>query len=373
MMGNCIRKGLPASNMKLFNKKKQFVAVDIGTSSIKLMELDCRGAKPYLLNASITPLPINAFSNNQITKKESVAEKLRTALASQQGGETNIVTAMPALAVFTKRISMAAMDPREIATTIRFEAGNYIPQGVDTVKLDYSILDHKANEEIDVLVVAVKNEIVDSFVECFTLAGYDTGIVDVDYFALQNAYELSYPELREKSVCLVHIGARYSFINICKNGVPLFTGNIAVGGTAITQEIAKVMSVEVTDAETLKLESTEEASSPDDKVASTIAKSRRGIVSDLDRQIRIMWNASGADEDISHIFLSGGGALLQGLSKELSDAIGCSCQLLDPFRGFEVGDEFDKEYLAKLSPSMSIAAGLAIRSFGDKEEGGLAA
>ncbi len=356
--------------MGIFNKKKQFVAVDIGASSIKLMELDCRGAKPYLVAASITPLPIAAFSNNQITKKESTAEKVAAALSAYGSQEVSVVCAMPALGVFTKRVTMPAMDPKELGQTVRFEAGSYIPQGVESVKLDYSILAKKPTGELEVLVVAVKNEIVDSFVDTVKLAGYDTGIVDVDYFAYQNAFELAYPESKDQAVCLVHIGARYSFINICKDGIPLFTGNISLGGSVVTQEIARVMSVEQSDAETLKLECDPSKASADDKVVGIIAKSRRALVSDLDRQIRIMWNASGAEEDLGRIVLSGGGALLDGLVTELSETSGVACELFDPFKGIEVGSEFDKDHITKLGPSMSIAAGLAMRSFGDKGEGG---
>ncbi len=359
--------------MGMFTKKREFLALDIGGSSIKLMELDCRGSKPYLLNASITPLSGNAFSNNQISKKELVAEKLSSALAGRGKQTCSLIVAMPAPTIFTKRVTMAEMDPKELASTIRFEAGAYIPQGVDSVNLDYSILNRKPNGELDILVVAVKNEIVDSFLETITLAGFSTAIVDVDYFALQNAFETAYPELVEKPICLVHIGSRYSFINICKGGTSLFTGNVTLGGASITQEIAKTMGVEFADAETLKLELDETGEAGDEKLLAVIAKTRKSLVTDLDRQIRIMWNASGAESEISHIFLSGGGSLLTNLDKELSSASGVKCELMDPFRSFEIGDDFDKNYIQKLSPSMSIAAGLAIRQFGDKVEGKITA
>ena len=360
--------------MSLLSQNKSFIAVDIGSSSIKVMELDLRGARPYLVAASITPLPNGVFSNNQISKKEATAEKVAAALSEYRSGDIATVSAMPALSVFTKRVTMGAIEERELLQTIKFEAGSYIPQGSDSVKLDYSIINRKPTGELDILVVAVKNEIVDSYVETFRLAGFETGIVDIDYFSYQNAFELAYPELRDQPTCLVYVGARYSFINICKGGLPLFTGNISIGGAAITQEIARVLGVELADAETLKLEaSANKNQDPDDKVQNIIAKSRRALVADLDRQIRIMWNACGIDQDLGRIFIAGGGALLDGLPEALSEATNASCELFDPFRGIEVGTEFNKEYITKLGPSMAIAAGLAIRSFGDKVEGGASA
>ena len=357
--------------MGLFKKKRSFIAIDIGGGSVKLMELDTRGEKPYLLNATITPISHSAFANNQITKKESVAEKISAALLGRDKDSVAVAVAMPAPAVFTKKLTMAEMDPKELLTTIRFEASSYIPQGVDTVRLDYSILNRKPNGELEVLVVAVKNEIVESFLDTISLAGYETAIVDVDYFALQNAFENAYPHLISKPVCLVHVGTRYSFINICKDGISLFTGNVALGGMSVTQEIAKAMEVELVEAEKLKQGFKLEDSSTDPKLTEVITKARKSLVSDLDRQIRIMWNASGADEDISSIFLSGGGSLLPNLDTDLSALAGVSCELMDPFHGFEIGEEFDRSYIKKLSPSMTIAAGLAIRRFGDKAKGGI--
>lgn len=358
--------------MSLLGSSKSFIAVDVGSSAIKVMELDLRGSKPYLVAASITPLPVGAFSNNQISKKEATAEKIAAALSEYRAGEILTNCAMPALGVFTKRVTMGATDDKELAQTIKFEASSYIPQGADSVKLDFSIINRKPTGELDILVVAVKNEIVDSYVETFRLAGFDTGVVDVDYFAYQNAFELSYPELKDQAVCLVHVGARYSFINICKGGLPLFTGNISIGGAAITQEIARVVGVELADAETLKLEASAGKSSADERVMNVIQKSRRALVADLDRQIRIMWNACGVDQELGKVFLSGGGALLEGLPKELSEASGVQVELFDTLRGIEVGPEFNKEYIAKLGPAMTISAGLAMRAYGDKVEGGAA-
>lgn len=354
--------------MRILKKSKNFVAVDIGASSIKLMELDRRGAKPYLLNASITPIPPGSFSNNQITKKDIVSEKVNAALTGQDRAATAVVISMPAPAIFAKRITMAEMNPKEMGATIRFEAASYIPQGVDSVKLDYTVVNRKPNGELDVLVVAVKNEVVDSFVDTISQAGFETAIVDVDYFALQNSFEMSYPELIEKPVCLVHIGSRYSFINICRGGISLFTGNVTLGGVTITQEICKALGVDAAEAEKLKLEFDPTSDDVDEKLKGVIEKCKKTLVTDLDRQIRIMWNASGAEEEIASIFLSGGGALLPGIDKDLGEASGVRCELMDPFRALEVGDEFDRSYIQKLSPSMAIAVGLAIRQFGDKSE-----
>jgi len=356
--------------MSLIGQNRSFVGVDIGSSSVKVMELDLRGTKPYLVAASITPLPSGVINNNQITKKEAVAEKIAAALSEYRASEVAVVTAAPALAVFTKRITMGIIDERELLQTIRFEAGSYIPQGADSVKIDYSVLSRKPTGELELLVVAVKNEIVDSYVDSIRLAGFTAGIVDVDYFAYQNVFEAGYPELRDQPVCLINIGSRYSFVNICKSGLPIFTGGISIGGSAISQEISRVLNIELADAETLKIEASTGKGSSDEKVRSVIEKSRKAIVADLERQVRIMWNACGLENDPERVFLAGGGVLMDGLVTELSESLGVKCELFDPFRAIEVGPEFNKEYITKLGPSMTVAAGLALRTFSDKVEGG---
>ncbi|RMD85621.1 MAG: type IV pilus assembly protein PilM [Candidatus Dadabacteria bacterium] len=346
------------------SKQKTFIGLDIGSSSVKMVELDCSGAKPALLSMNMASIPGNAFLNNAVSNKEVVAEKVHSVIGNRNIEELAAVVAMPAPSAFTKKITLPDMDPGELKATIEFEAGSYIPHGLDAVRMDYCILGKKESGEFEVLLVAVKNEIVDSFLDVMARAGIEVGVIDIDYFALQGAYEVSYPDLIDKTVALIDIGARFSFINICKLGKSLFTGNISVGGLELTHEIARTLGIELNDAEAIK--KTLKDGDYDEELTEVVQQNRSSLVSELDRQIRLMWNASGADEDIDHILLSGGGAQVPGIAEELLARTGIPTEIMDPLKGISIGGDFDIEYINEMRHIVGIAVGLALRRSGDR-------
>lgn len=355
----------------LFRKKESLIAIDIGSSAIKMLELDMKGARPKLLNIGISPVTGEIFSNNALTKGEKLAEQISALLEANSVADKRVCTAVPGPSVFTKRIKMPKLDPGELATNIQFEAGNFIPHNIDAVKLDYHVIGESGKNQLDVLVVAVKNEILDSFMDCFSYAGLEVAVADVDSFALQNMFELGYPEMLSKTVALVNIGARYSSINICKNGQSLFTGDVSVGGKLFTDAIAEVMGVPADQAETLKRKKKGGPSNAqNDAIAGAVQdildRNIEYVASELNRQLSFFWNASGAEEQIDSIMLTGGGSLVPGLVEELSEKTGINCALLDPLRGIEHGEGFDAAYLQEIGPLFSVAVGMGIREPGDK-------
>lgn len=350
----------------LFTKGEALISIDIGLSGVKLIELDASSDVPQLVNIAAQPFAADVFNNNVISKTEVVSEAISGMLEANAIGDQRAVVAMPGPSVFTKRVSMPKMSPAELTTNVQFEAGNFIPHNVDAVKIDYHVIGEKGKNNLDVLVVAVKSEIVASFVECLSLAGLEAAVVDVDYFALQNCFEISYPELIDKTVTLIDIGARYSSINICKAGQSLFTGDLAIGGRLFTDVIAQETGVSPEEAEKIKKD--KHASGVDQEVVhDVIDRKIEYVASEFNRQLSLFWNASGAEEGIDKIMLTGGGSLIPGLLEELSEKTGIECGLIDPFKGIECGEDFDSSYLEELKPSMAVCIGMGIRHPGDKE------
>jgi type IV pilus assembly protein PilM len=350
----------------LFVKKESLISIDIGSSGIKLLELDMTGEKPSLVNLGMVPLTGEVFANNVITKTEKVSEQIASLLETNAITDKRVVVAIPGPSVFTKKIKMAKMSPAELHTNIYFEAGNFIPHNIDAVRMDYHVLGESGKNQLDVLVVAVKNEIIDSFLNTMSMSGLETAVVDVDYFALQNMFELCYPELKSKTIALINIGARYSSINICRNGDSLFTGDIVVGGRLFTEAIAESTGLSVDEAEKLKKKGAT-AKTPDiETMQDVIDKKVEYVASEFNRQLSFFWNASGSDEGIDQILLTGGGSQIPGLVEELSEKTGIECSIINPFKGVHCGETFDKAYIAEMGPLMSINVGLAIRQPGDK-------
>jgi type IV pilus assembly protein PilM len=350
---------------EMFKKHESLISIDIGSSSIKLLELDVKGGKPTLLNVAMSPFSGDVFSNNVISKSEKVAEAITGLLESNAISDRRVVTALPGPSVFTKKIKMPKMQLSELDSNIYFEASNFIPHNIEAVKMDYHILGESGKNQLDVLVVAVKNEIIDSFLNTLSLAGLEAAVVDVDYFALQNMFEICYPELSSKTVALINIGARYSSISICRDGGSLFTGDIVVGGKMFTDAIAEATGVTPEEAE--KIKKSGDRSSPDfETVQEVIDKKVEYVASEFNRQLSFFWNASGSEDGIDRIMLSGGGSLIPRLSEELSEKTGLECGILDPFKNLELGEGFDRKYLKDIGPLMAISVGLAIRQPSDK-------
>ena len=351
----------------LFRKKKQeaLVGVDIGSSSVKLVGLDITGASPKLLDLGIAPLKGDVFSNNVITNPNKVADAVTSLLHSSGGGERRAVTAVPSPSVFTKKIKVPHMNLKDLDTNIHFEAGSFIPHNINAVKLDYHIIGESGKNQLDVMVAAVKNEIIDSFLSALFTAGLNTAVVDVDCFALQNVFELNYPELVETTVALINVGVRYSSINICKGGRSLLTGDIAVGGKVFTDALSEVYGLSYEEAEAVKLAGTKRNASYED-ADSILKKCAEKAATDFNRQLSFFWNASGSDEGIDSIFLAGGGACVPGLVDEMSEKTGIECQIIDPFRAIDVPSGFAPDYLKSVGPMAAIGVGLAIRQPADK-------
>ena len=351
--------------LDFFSKVEPLVAIDIGSTGVKLIELDISGDKPKLINLGYSPISEDVFSNNVLSKPEVVAEKLGALLESAGVSDKRVVVAMPGPSVFTKRITTAKADPKELAQNIQFEAGSFIPHNIDEVKLDYHIIGDAGKGKLDVLVVAVKNEIIDSFTECLSMCGLEPAVIDVDCYALQNMFELGYAEQLPQTVALINIGARYSSINICRGGKSLFTGDISLGGKVFTDAIAQELNVSAADAELLKrgkgappsLQLTKEV----------IDKNVEYVASELNRQLSFFWNASGAEDGIERILVSGGGSQVLGLIDELREKTGLQCEFLDPFRGIEIGSSVDAQQVKDTAALMSICVGMGIRQPGDRE------
>ena len=353
---------------KFFTKTESLVAIDIGSTSIKLVEFDVTGEKPLLLSLGSVPLQGDVFNSHTIAKNESVAQQL-TALCEAKGiQEKRLVTSVPAPSAFTKKIQVPSMSMAELRQSISFEASNYIPHNIDAVRLDFHVIGPASKGQMEVLVVAVKNEIVDSVLDTVALAGMETAVVDVEYFALQNAFELNYPEFLDKTVAVIGVGARYSAINVCRGGRSLLTGDVSVGGKQFSDVLMDTLGVSPDDAERCKAgdppasmqESVRQAA------ADLLQKGVEQAAADLNRQLSFLWNAVGADEGIDMIFVSGGGAQAKGFLEALGSKTGVECHFLDPFVGVDVAGSVSPADLKRFAPVMGVSAGLGIRQVGDK-------
>jgi type IV pilus assembly protein PilM len=341
----------------LFEKKKPFVGIDIGAHGIKALQL--KRVKDQFIIDKIGAVSFNQdiFSQNTISKPEYVSGKLMELIAECEIKDAEYVTAVPSPSVFTKRVKVPQLSIEELREHIEFEAANYIPHGTESVHLDFHIVGIASKSQYEVIIIAVKNEIVESFEEVFALSGLKLSVLDIDQFAFQNSFEKNYPEKISSTVALLNIGHRYSGINICRDGQSLFSGDIPVGGRQLIDAIAEAKSIDKIQAENLLHNS---ASDPD------IKEEIESMTSELSRQISYFWNAAGAQGGIDLIALSGGVSVLSGLLNCLTEETATECMLLDPFKNLNFSPTLDSEKWQLLQRHFAVALGLALRQTGDK-------
>ena len=352
--------------MGLFTKAEELIAIDVGASSIKFVEMDLKGDAPVVNQFAVVPLTGEIFQGSAIGSTEQVSTTISTMLEAAGIAGKRVVTAMPSPSVFSKRVQLARVPLSELGSTIEFEAANYVPQSTNGLKLDFHVIGASGKSHLDVLLVAVKNEVVDSYLDVIASAGLDTAVVDIDYFALQNIFEANYPELLDKNVALLNVGSRFTTINICRGGQSLVTSDIGIGGKSFTEALASELELSPQDAEKAK-RAADPAHPRHSSIEEVVDRLVEAAASELNRQLSLVWNSGGADEGIDTIFISGGGALIRGFLEELSEKTGVKCERLNPFKLVQIGSSIDRTQLEAMSPLIAVCAGLGLRQAGDKE------
>jgi type IV pilus assembly protein PilM len=216
---------------------------------------------------------------------------------------------------------------------------------------------------MNVLLVASKKDIINDYVSVFNESGLHLSVVDVDSFAVQNAFEINHDVSTEDVAALINIGASVMNINVVKAGITLFTRDVQMGGNLYTEEIQKQLGLSGSEAESMKLLANESNNSALNDV---LAKVNDTITQEIRRSLDF-YNSTANDDRITHLFVSGGAFKGYKLIDTVSEKIGLPVELINPFAKLKYNEkEFDPEYLQEISPFMSVTVGLAIRRSGDK-------
>ncbi len=244
------------------------------------------------------------------------------------------------------------------------EAGSAIPEHLDNVTLDYQVVGYTEREELEVLLVAVKKDIVNSYTSVIRDAGLTPHIVDVDYFALENMFELNYDVEEAQVVGLVNIGARYCSINILRGGRSSFTGDIPVGGAEFSDVLIRNLGVTADEAELLKTGGVARDISRE-QVDAALMPAAQLLVEEIHRALSFYWRAD-AEEPLSAVYLSGGTARTEGLARMLSDRLETPVEVVNPLSRVTLARSVDSDFVRENASSLAVTVGLAARRPGDK-------
>jgi type IV pilus assembly protein PilM len=219
------------------SKKKDIIGIDIGSSSVKLVQVKEHKGAFTLLNVGILPLPPEAIVDNTLMDSSSIVETIKKLLKSLNIRAKDAACSVSGNSVIIRKISLPAMPSEELEDQIHWEAEQYIPFDINDVNIDFQILaaDQHDPAKMEVLLVASKKDIINDYLAVFNETGINLAVVDVDSFAIQNAFELNYDVEPENVSALINIGASIMNLNIVKNGISLFTRDVQMGGNLYTE------------------------------------------------------------------------------------------------------------------------------------------
>lgn len=349
----------------LFAKKRETVGIDIGSSSVKLVQLREQKGAYQLLNVGILPLPAEAIVDNTLMDSSSIVETIKNLIKSLNIKATDAACSISGNAVIIRKIVLPAMTSAELEEQIQWEAEQYIPFDINDVNIDFQILSPDENDpsKMNVLLVASKKDIVNDYITVFNETGLKLAVLDVDAFAAQNAFEINYDVFPEEVIALVNIGANIMNLNIVKGGASLFTRDVQLGGSVYTDEIQKQFGVGSEEAEKIKLS----GECPDQgKLQGIISRLNETLSLEMRRSLDF-YNSTASEGKIGKVYLSGGAAKTAMLVEAVSQRLGVPVEILKPFQKINYNEkEFDIEYLREIAPLVTVAMGLATRRPGDK-------
>jgi len=349
----------------MFFGNSQVIGLDIGTSSIKMVELKRSGKSFKLLKFGMSPLPTGLVEGGEI-QDPSVLSSLIFELFSNLGiRKKNVCTGIFGGAVITKKISMPKIDVKLVGEQIKWEAEQYIPFELSEVNLDFHILRQSdSHETMDLLLVAAKQDYILRYFEAVETAGLRCSIIDVTGFALANCFEANYGLRNHDTIALINIGGGVSNLVIIDKGEVVFCRDIPIGGGLYNMEISRELGVSPEEAEELKIGASQSEESPPE-LLNVMSQTNEMICEEIRNSFEF-YMSSNAGPEVSEIFLSGGSANIRQLVEAIATSTGKSCQLFNPLQQVAYNPkDFTPEYISQIQMFLPSVLGLAMRKAGD--------
>jgi type IV pilus assembly protein PilM len=352
--------------MALFNRKQTPVlGIDISTAAVKMLELNKTGARYRVESYGVAPLPQDAVIDKNIANVDVIAEAIRVAVKESGTKVKSACVSVAGSAVMTKVISMpASLSDEEMSEQIMVEADQYVPYALDEVRLDFEVQNPNENnpEMVDVLLAASRKENVDDRVEALTKAGLKAKIVDVEAFAIENAFTLLADQLPDaiegQTVAIADIGATMAALNVIYDCRTIYTREQGFGGKQLTEEIQRRYGLSYEEAGLAK----RHGGLPDNYISDVLDPFKKAIVQQIARSLQFFVSSS-ANRGVDSIILAGGCASIPGLEKLVEQNLGVPAFVANPFINMALSNKVKPQSLSNDAPAMMIACGLALRSF----------
>ena len=352
--------------MFLFGRKKPpLVGLDISSTAVKLLELSRSGDRYRVEAYAVEPLPPNAVVEKNIADVEAVGETIRRAVRRSGTRARHAAVAVAGSAVITKVITMpASLSEEEMEAQIELEADQYIPYPLEEVNLDFEVLGPTENnpETVDVLLAASRSENVDVRVAAVEHAGLTCRIVDIEAYALENAFALIADQMPDRGVgatiAVVDIGATMTTLTVLHDLKIIYTRDQVFGGKQLTEEIMRRYGLSYEEAGMAK----RQGGLPDNYVPEVLEPFKEAMAQQVSRSLQFFFSSSQYSA-VDHIVLAGGSASIQGADELIEAKLGTPTTVANPFANMSLAPNVKAQALANDAPAMMIACGLALRSF----------
>lgn len=351
----------------MWGKKKDVIGLDIGSSSIKMVELrdDRNGYK--LQNLAISALPPEAIVDGALMDSATIIDTIRDVIAASKTKSKDVVTSVSGHSVIVKKISLPLMTEAELEESIQWEAERYIPFDINDVNIDFQIFGatQENPEVMDVVLVAAKKDIINDYVSVIMESGLNPVIIDLDSFALENMLAINYEIGDGETVAVANVGATVTNINLIRNNSSAFTRDIFKGGNQMTEEIQRQLHVDYEEAEKIKVGTKVDLSSQS-VIQNVLKTASESLAVEIGNSLDF-FQSTNTSEKIGRLYLSGGGSKIKDFDIILQQQIGIPVEVVNPFKKVDYsGRDFDLEYLKEIGPIMAVGVGLASRKVGDR-------
>jgi type IV pilus assembly protein PilM len=352
------------------------VAIDIGSTSIKLMECRADGDRVVVTRMGMAPTPPGALHNGAVVDALIVGEVIRDLLRSTGSNARLAVTAVTDPSLVATRIQVPRRDSQSLEKAMPYEARAHIPFGAEEGQLAWQVLDPTGDApQMNVLLVAARNEAVEGRLQALEAAGLTPVVMDAVQFCLLRAqvYASPDPHLFERTVLLLHIGASFTEMAVVWRGCFAFPRIVPIAGAGMDQAIASAFSVDTEEARRIK-ETRAAAAGPDDlyslpeeqhQASQAIGPVLDEIVRDTQTSLNFLvssFQMAGGEAGADEVILSGGVSRLPRLAEYLGARLNTPVRVFDVFRDTRLeAPDYDPSFLADMSPYLSVIAGLALR------------
>jgi type IV pilus assembly protein PilM len=346
-------------------KSTKVLGVDISSTAVKILELSSHGHHYKVESYAVASIPAHAIIENDIKDIPAVAEAIELAYSRSNSSIKAVAAAVPSSAIITKVLQIdATITELEMSEYIQLEAGRYIPYPLEEVALDFTILgiNEKEASKVDVLVVAARNEHVESRADAIRAAGLNPKIIDVESYAIERVCNLISDQFMNKgknqTIAVVDIGSVFTTITILHDLHTIYSRDEVFGGRQLTEAIQRRYGLTYEQAGLMKKQS----QFSDDYVPEVLTPFRESLIPLIRRSLQLFFSASRFTE-VEHILLAGGGAMIPGISDLIQERLGTPCTIANPFSDMSISSRISAATIAADSSSLMTCCGLALRSF----------